>query len=362
MRIVPSEEFLGDAFAARWQTLLDHYSPHDLGQTPVWNQCWWRHFGAPGSSAKELFVLADEQSGCLQAVWPFFVRKRHGLRVIHWIGQTEGMITDYMTPIVATPDRERATLALLEFLAERADTWDFLDVTLPGWSSTYPSFTKTTIVHGPRMGLQWKGEIVDHSSSIMLPSTFEAFLESLGNTTRRHIRQYLRGADRAGARFEIASGCAVVRDLPELFRLNAERWAVFNGSSSRHFLTEVTERLAAAGSLFLASMRMQDQMIATALCYRHDGTTYVHSAGVVRQSPKGFSAGTTLYTHLIRALIDKRCSRLDLSPGLEEYKLRLGASVETVLGFTLWKRSAAYRRWKAIQAVRQTKRWILGLS
>lgn len=359
MQILSANELFSDAFAVHWDALLKQCPPHDLGQTSAWNQCWWKYFGCDGVSRKQLLLLADERNGRLEALWPLFVRKRRGLKVIHWIGQSEGMITDYMQPLVPTANRERAVRTLLEFLIEHLKVWDVLDLSVPAWSGFFPVLTKATVVYGLQMGLQWRSGIIDHSSAISLPSSFDEFLASLGATTRSHVRQYLRGAEKAGAQFEIFRGDDIATALPELFRLNAERWKVFAKPSTRGFLTEVVDRVTrAGGTLLLASLRFEEQVIATALCYESQGICYVHSAGVVRQSPKGFSPGTTLYAQLVRSLIEDKCARLDLSPGLEEYKLRLGASVEPIFRFTVWHPKAAYGRWRTLEALRETKRWI----
>jgi CelD/BcsL family acetyltransferase involved in cellulose biosynthesis len=359
MRILSTDELSSDAFAIHWNTLLKECPPHDLGQTCAWNQCWWKYFGCGGVSHKQLLLLADERNGRLEALWPLFVRKRRGVQVIHWIGQSEGMITDYMQPLVPAANRERAVRALLEFLLEHPEMWDVLDLSVPLWSGFFPALTKAAVVYGSPLGLQWKSGIMDHSSAISLPASFDELLAALGATTRSHVRQYLRGAEKAGAQFEILRGNEIAPALPELFRLNAERWKVFATPSTRMFLADVVDGVTrAGGTLFLANLRLEQQVIATALCYKDQGACYVHSAGVVRQSPKGFSPGTTLYARLVRSLIEEKCARLDLSPGLEEYKLRLGANVEPIFRFTAWHPKAAYGRWKALEALRETRQWI----
>jgi len=356
IRIVSAEELLSDAFQERWTAFLRKCPPHDLGQTYAWNRCWWKYFESQGASEKKLLLLAEEKDGELEAIWPLFVRRRWGVKVIHWIGQTEGMITDYMLPLVPATARETAARSLFEFLAQESQMWDVLDLRIPLWSGLFATLTKVAIVHGSRTGLTWTSGIADHCSAIALPATFDEFLASLGSTTRHHVKQYLRGASKAGAQFEIIRGRDVGALLPDLFRLNGERWQVFGNSVSRAFLTEVTSRVTECdSSLFLACLRLEDRTVAIALCYEHANICYIHSAGVIRQSPKGFSPGTTLYSFLVRALVERHQVRLDLSPGLEEYKLRLGATTEPIFRFTLWHTRAAYKRWRSIEMSQKVK-------
>jgi CelD/BcsL family acetyltransferase involved in cellulose biosynthesis len=62
-----------------------------------------------------------------------------------------------------------------------------------------------------------------------------------------------------------------------------------------------------------------------------------------------------MYAMLTRSLIEEGCNRLDFSSGLEEYKLRLGASVEPVFRFVLWHNRSRLKRWNLLSQVRSAK-------
>ena len=356
MRILSADEFFSDTFAERWHALLQACPAHDLGQTYAWNRSWWQFYEHSGAGVKQLFVLVNETDGKLSAVWPLFIRRRHGLRVIHWLGQTEGMITDYMLPVLPLDKRAVAIRDFLEFLSEQSSLWDVLDLTMPMWSSLFPLFAKSAVLHGTRAGLAWESGITDHSAAIELPSSFNVYLSSLGPKTRAHLKQYLRAAEEAGAHFEAKQGALIASGLPDLFRLNAGRWNVFASDISRNFLRQMLGQVVAdSGIPLLVCLRLHGKHLASALCYQQSGICFVHSAGVVRETISGFSPGTTLYALLIRSLIGSGGTRLDFSPGLEEYKLRLGATVEPMFRFTLWRRLASLRRWRVLNWVRSAK-------
>lgn len=358
LRAITSAEFLSEAFGARWQSLLAKCPPYDLGQTHAWNSHWWNFFEKTGVAEKELFVLVDEQRDSLEAVWPLFIRKRYGIRLISWIGQAEGMITDYMMPLFASGNREKAIKDLLEFLAANPGRWDLLDLTMAHANGLFPACVKAASVYGTRQKLSWSSGIADHCSVVPLPESFDKFLAAMGSTTRSHVRQYLRAAEKANVQLVTTKGRGLVDELPALFQLNAERWQVFKKRENREFLEKVIRELPADDeATYLVSLRQADKIFAIALCFENQGICYVHSAGVIREMPSGLSPGTTMYALLARLLIERRCQRLDLSPGLEEYKLRLGAMVEPVLRFTVWHPGSAINRWHIYRGLLAFKEW-----
>jgi CelD/BcsL family acetyltransferase involved in cellulose biosynthesis len=358
LKFISTDEWQSDAFAAQWRALLERCPPHDVGQTETWNRCWWRHYSGTGSPRKELFVLAEEERGQLLSVWPLFVRKRFGLKILSWIGQVDGMITDYTMPLLPESHREKGVQGFLEFLADNASRWDVVDLSIPGWSGLFRVFARSAAVHGSRRELSWSSHIIEHCTVIDLPATFDAFLASLGSTTRSHVRQYLRAAEKVGAEFEIVRGGDCVGGMPELVRLNQERWKVFADVRAREFLTDFVGRLPVGDkSVVLARLHLHGRILAAILGFENQGVCFLHSAGVSRDASAGFSAGTAMYALLIRAMIAEGRTKIDMSPGMEEYKLRLGATVDTIFGLTLWHKSSAIDRWRARQTMIAARRW-----
>jgi CelD/BcsL family acetyltransferase involved in cellulose biosynthesis len=360
LRLISAEEFGGDALATQWRALSARCQHYDMGQTDAWNRSWWQHYAGQGSSSKELFVVAEEDRGQLLSLWPLFVRKRFGLNVLSWIGQVDGMITDYTMPLLPDNHREKGVQGFLEFLADNASRWDVADLSIPGWSGLLPVFARSAAVYGSRRNLSWSTHIIEHCTAIDLPASFDAFLASLGSTTRSHVRQYLRAVEKSGATLEIVRGRACGAVLPDLLRLNRERWEVFADAHARDFLTDYVAHLPDDNEeVLLASLRTPDKVLAAILVFEHRGVWYLHSAGVDRDASAGFSPGTTMYAMLIKAMIAGGHTRVDMSPGMEEYKLRLGATVDAVFGLTLWHKASAIDRWRLGQTLLAARRWVL---
>lgn len=360
LRLILADELRSSAFAERWQALLRRCPPYDIGQTELWNRCWWRHYGEDGSAGKELFVIADEDQGQLLSLWPLFVRRRFGLKVLSWIGQVDGMITDYTLPLLPVKQRDEAARKFLQFIGDNTSRWDIADLSLPGWSGLLGVVTKAAAIHGARRKLAWGSHVIEQCTAINLPGTFDDFLATLGSTTRSHVRQYLRAADKVGATLEIVRGDGCGAALADLLRLNRERWEVFADDRARAFLADYLACLTPGDDdVFIASLRCQGLVLATILGFENQNVCYLHSAGVARDSSVGFSPGTAMYALLIRNLIEQGRVRVDMSPGMEEYKLRLGAEVDCVFGVTLWHRPWTSDRWRLGQAMVAARRWAI---
>jgi len=357
MRIVSPEEFESPAFAARWRTLRERCPPCDEGQTKYWNRYWWRYFGR--SSGKKLFVLVEEDdSGELLALWPLFRRRRFGLRVLSWIGQADGMVTDYTMPLVPEEHREKGIRSFLEFIADRASEWDIVDIGIPGWSELMPEFVESAVIHGGRRGLFWDSYVIEHTTSLELGTSFDQYVASLGPNLRRRVRGYLREAEALGATFEILRGRDCATMLPELLRLNQTRWKVFKDRRARDFLMHyIAELPVGEESVFLACLRVNGAVLAAVLGYESKGICYMHSGGVDRNAPGKLNAGTAMWALLFKALMDTGHTRLEWGPGVEEYKLVLGARIDTAYGMTLWHSPSAIERWRVGESLLAAKRW-----
>jgi CelD/BcsL family acetyltransferase involved in cellulose biosynthesis len=357
-RIISTAEFESDAFATQWRALLERCTHYDEGQTECWNRCWWRHYGT--SSGKELFVVVEEEDGQLLSLWPLFLRKRFGLRVLSWIGQVDGMITDYTMPLLPDHHREKGSRAFIEFLADNTSRWDVADLSIPGWSGLLSVMVKSVAVHGMRRKLSWDTHIIEHTSPVDMGTSFDTYVASLGRNSRENVRRFLRDADRLGATFEIARGRDCAAWLPDLLRLNRRRWKVFEDPRAREFITSYIAGLPIGNeSVFLARLRIQDNVLATVLGFDSHGTCYMHAGGIDRDAPGKLNAGTAMWMMLFKAMIAGGHTRLDWGPGVEEYKLLLGANVDSLFGMTIWHSPSAINRWRLGQSLVAVRRWVL---
>jgi CelD/BcsL family acetyltransferase involved in cellulose biosynthesis len=123
-------------------------------------------------------------------------------------------------------------------------------------------------------------------------------------------------------------------------------WSVFARQHDRDFMSAALAAFEQGGGPFLAALSIAGEVHATVLGFRSGDVCYLHSAGVRRQDVEGISPGTLMYALLIQQMIAAGVKVLDLSPGVEEHKLRYGGKVEPLLKVTMWhQRSRHLNRW-----------------
>ena len=357
MRIIPYDEFKTNEFGNSWKILFNNIDAlGDLGNSYEWSKCWWETYKNAGEAKKDLFVLTDEIKNKIIAIWPLFVRNRYGIKSIHWIGQADGMITDYMAPVLLEQDKDINVMNFIEFLSKNASAWDVVDLQIPQWANLLTPLIKNFILYGENSGLKWKLNVSDHAVVVDLPTDFEKYLSQLGKKTRTHTRQYLRSAIKNNIHLEIFKGASSVEKLPILFELNSRNWQVFQSDLSKKFFLEVAGQFENGNSpIFLAVLSYKEEGIATVLGFEKNNTCYIHPAGIIRKQVSGISPGTTMYAYLIQSLIERGFKKLDLSPGLEEYKLRLGGNIEPVYQFLIWHKHSKIDRWRMLNWARKKK-------
>ena len=356
MRRISIEEFKTFEFGGAWKWILNSSNCYDLGNTYEWNRCWWDAYFNFGVAKKEPFILSDANNLKIIAIWPFFIRHRYGMRIIHWIGQADGMTTDYMGIISAEEEKDKATRNLIKFLSENNTLWDVADLRIPSWAGLIEYLIKNLVLYGETFNLHWQTRVADHAVVVEMPGDFEKYLATLGRKTRSDIRQYLRCAAKNDVELKIYRGNEISAWLPALFELSSLNWLIFHDVETRQFMIDVVEALAAGKEdVIFAVLTHETKAIGSVLGFENSGTCYLHPAGVLRHEVAGMSPGITMYAMIVESLIDRGLKKLDLSPGLEDYKFRLGGHVEPVLQFLIWHHKSKINRWRLFDWIRRTK-------
>ena len=358
MRIVPYEEFCSQEFASAWKRLLALQTAYDIGNTYEWNRCWWESYREQGPWKKHWSLLVHENRGEVGAIFPLIIRSRFGIRIVEFLGQSGGFMTDYLGAIGAPDCRDGMARRLLEFLLTNADRWDLTSLALPAWGDELPRYMKNSSLADLAERIRRDTEIAGFSVAIRLPKDFDGYLSSLGRRTRADLRRYLRIAAKAGAELTIHRGSEVCDHVDVLCDLNSQNWGVFRDARGRRFVSEVSRRLASANEpALLAVFRVRGQPLGAVQGFETSDTCFLHTAGVSRCQADGMSPGMTMYAMLIQSLIERGVGRLDLSPGLEEYKLRLGGVPERIYKLQLTHRRSKVARWRAFNWSRDAFYW-----
>jgi CelD/BcsL family acetyltransferase involved in cellulose biosynthesis len=356
LQALAPEEIGKSPSAQGWSAALRRAALYDIGHTPQWAHAWWRSYGEAGAVQKSSWILVDRPDGVVHGVWPFMIRRRYGMRIVHWVGQVDGMITDYLGAALPPPDGGPGTRRCLEHLAASTSLWDVVDLRVPAWSGQLSWFAREAALVGPRLGLAWEVRIADHAVAVDLSSGVEGYMATLGKRTREDVARVLRAPDKEGLVLTVHEGVAVAGSLASLFELNSARWTVFHRCGDRAFMeAAVADLVAAREPVFLAELSERGRVAAAVLGFQACGRYFLHPAGVSREKLGGLGPGVTLYVLLIRWLVSRGVPALDLSPGLESYKLRLGNRVEPLYQFLLWHRGSRITRWRAFDYLRRQK-------
>jgi hypothetical protein len=332
IRRIGKEEFLSQEFRKAWEELADNASFYDSGLSYTWVSTWWNFFSGYGLGKKDLFVLAFGNGGRIEGIAPMMRRRMFRLRILELIGQSGGATTDYTGFVIREGSSGAFFTALYGYLLENRKEWDILSVVVPEEPDLFSDQVREIVALHLKKQLRYRVSFRDNYSRIGLPSTFEEYVQGLGRRTRTDLRQYLRIADSPEVKFEILQGEAMKSGFGDLVSLNRGNWGYFNEDAIRKFYEAEVEGTGPGDAHpFLARLTAGNEPVAMVQGFIHRSRCFLHTSGVKRQTVMGIAPGLTLYGFLIRELIGRGCRSVDLSPGLEEYKLRMGIRIHPLM-------------------------------
>jgi CelD/BcsL family acetyltransferase involved in cellulose biosynthesis len=259
-----------EPFAADWDALVTAQrrpSPYLLFP---WLRAWWREHGAGAEPAVQVALRA----GTLVGVLPTFVRRRHGLRVLRFLGDARSMLADVL---LAPGEDERVARLLLEAAFARADYAALFGL---------PAGSVTEAAAPDRLTLHERNE----SPVLDLGEEWDAVLgRKLSPSSRGRLRRKRRRLEELG-RLEVvfAETPARVRAAAEdSFRIHALRWrgrpdvsGIADARTQRCYLAAyiglATER---PGTFRIATMRLDGRAIAYHAHFLLGGRMYAHRLG-----------------------------------------------------------------------------------
>jgi len=327
--------FGSSTFADQWAQAFAASYFQATGGSYSWCQNWWQHFQQTKNSAKALYLLKDDKDP--NVIFPLMVKSFKGMKIIEFLGQSGGAFTDYVGPLCPEKDFKKQFRQLLNFLYTHPDDWDFTCLRLALTPQQYSEMITAIVDESRAQQIRWDMQIPFENVRVDFPLNFATYLASLGYKTRRNIKFCLRNCAAENVEFNILTGDAAVNNLKYLFELNSKNWTVFNNPQNRLFLTSTAKDLVQEKEQFiLPQLTANGDVIATVFGFLTADTCYLHAAGVNRHFSKKVSPGITMYAHIIQSLIEKNIRVLDLGPGLQEYKLRLGGTIAPVYKLNLW--------------------------
>ncbi|MEP7199482.1 MAG: GNAT family N-acetyltransferase [Chloroflexota bacterium] len=315
-----------------WNALLTQSASDTLFLTREFQQTWWEHCGADC----ELRVMtARDDTGQLVGIAPLYAaRDANGRTVLRLIGGVE--VADYLDLIAAREQCAVVWRAIVAALCE-TDDWHALDLrNIPAASPTREAITLLAEQH--RLALT--AHIEEVCPIIALPTTFEAYLESLDKKQRHEIRRKVRKAYAeadihwycVGAEHNLTEAVENFIALHQRSQFNKDN---FMTQTMRNFFHALARRCSDAGWLELAFIEVNGQCAATYFNFAYNQQTLCYNSGYDPQAYAALSPGIVLLARLIEHAIQHGRTGFDFLQGNETYKYRMGAQDTAVYQLTV---------------------------
>jgi CelD/BcsL family acetyltransferase involved in cellulose biosynthesis len=195
-------------------------------------------------------------------------------------------------------------------------------------------------------GLEVVTELEDVCPLILLPDSFETYLqENLSKKQRHEVRRKLRRIEEeAAVRWYVVDGAS---DLPGCDRClhppaspEQDREGELHDPEMEAFFREVRSRcMHAAGWLYLAFIEVNGAKAAAMLGFVYDKRLLVYNSGYDPASYSELSPGIVLTARIIEDAIQRGLHVFDFLQGNEVYKYRFGAQDTAVYSTTIRRRS-----------------------
>ena len=317
----------------------------------AWLDLWWRHYGEDGSLA----VHVAYRDGRLVAALPLCVRRRHGLRVLTFLGGAHSALADLL---VAPGESSSTATALAERIV--SSDHDFADLFgLPGGS------TLARALGDGQLHLVERGEapILDIDGS--WDDVYQAKMSSKKRAQNRRRRRNLAQLGKvenvvARTKDELAAA------LEDAFELHALRWngrpdgSDFGTPTGQRFHRAAILALADADVPRIVTMKVDGRPAAFHYFFALERRMYVHrmafDPALSRCSPGWLN---TLDT--IEVAAEEGVDRVEFLGGAERYKVELSDRFEPLYeGFGLTRNlrgaAAAKTRVGVIELRKKLKR------
>ncbi len=299
-----------------WNRLLGNSPSDTIFLTWEWQSLWWEFFGR----GHQLLLLTARHEEELVGIAPFYFDEG----VIRLVGGTE--ISDYLD-IIALSGHERAVCpAFLAYLLEEC-SWDTLDLhNLPAASPT----REVLLSLKEKYGLKVEASLEDVCPLILLPESWEEYLQMLDRKQRHELRRKLRKAQREAQ----VDWCLVSEDADlasemegflDLHQRSSPHKDQFMDETMQSFFKAMAKSTFEAGWLRLGFILINGLKMATLFCFDYDDSILLYNSGYDPERHRALSPGILATAHCIEGAIQQKKKVFDFLRGSEEYKYRFGA-------------------------------------
>lgn len=329
-----------------------------------WLSQWWKVYGQQGA----LQVLTVEKSGELIGLLPMYTRVERvmrvaSVRVARIVGEGGDTTFDYLEPLVDPGHASSALDGLQQLLGDLSRKVDV--IVLPEWREE--SLPNRELK--PPRGWQQVRELTSRILKLDLPSSWDAYMESVSRNRRYMIRSTRRKIEAAGGKFFT---CTSIDELPSLFEklgsLHRKRWTEkgeahgFSSDAYNALHRAMMQRLLTSGLLRLHGLRIHDDIVAMLYCFRHRDTVY-HFQGGFDPDHGELRPGFVLYGYAIEQAIGEGARVFDMLAGEHEYKERWASGANPLRSRELARGNLGGRLYSLrFQRLSALKHWLLAVA
>jgi CelD/BcsL family acetyltransferase involved in cellulose biosynthesis len=308
-----------DTLAAEWRALLATTAHNTLFYTPEWQKLTWDEFGVG-----QLHIVAmRDAGGQLRAIAPLALHEG----VLSFACYKE--ISDYLDILVASGHEAECHAALIAWLkSPDAPAWNTLNLTnILETSHTLGGLADQCRAEGWQVDMPKE----DVCPLIVLPDTFETYLEQLDGKERRELQRKLRRAQEESRVVFSTDRATLAHDTDDfvaLMKASMVTKSDFMTPKMEAFFQKLTSTMADAGWLQLAFLEVGDEeprtRAAAYLNFVYNGATLIYNSGLDPAKFAHISPGQVLIAKLIEHAIASKQKAFDFLQGNESYKYKLG--------------------------------------
>ena len=317
-----------------WNALLSQSASHVPFLRHEYLFQWWQNLGGGEWESGDLVILIQrDQDRKISGIAPFFIRDQQVL----FIGSYE--ISDYLD-LITTPNN------LAEFVRESFDflisdqfpTWRTLDLyNIPEGSPSIQILEQAARAADFQTNL----EIIQPAPAIQLPTSWQAYLDSLEDRYNQEISRKNKNAETYFLPVDwyiVNEEHVLDQELDDFLDL------MINNPEKEKFLTDqmkkkIKESARAAfeeGWLQLAFLTVGDIKAAGYLNFDFNGKIWVYNSGI-NSVFENLSPGWVLLSRIIQWAIEEGKTEFDFMRGDETYKYQFGGIDQNVFHLQIKK-------------------------
>lgn len=326
-----------------WRGLLDRTASPSPSKTPTWLLAWWREFGGVEGRTLCAVAIHDATTNELVALIPLYrrtvmVRRLLPLRRLELLAtgeeQADEICSDYTGAIVASGyEAEVAETTVRLLVGGKLGEFDHLVMPRMSGDDPFPGALAAAL---GRAGMQTSLESDGSCPYVPLPSTFDAYRQSLDRDRRyvvtRSLRELEKWAGPAGyARVVARTPAELAEGRTILHSLHGERWSanghdgVFASARFTRFHDDVMPALldGTDGRLELQWLVVDGRPVVVLYNIVYRGRVYFYQSGRKLDVPKGLKLGLAAHALALRAAMEAGHSEYDFLAGGAQYKRQL---------------------------------------